>query len=93
MTSTVSRPWQKLLQLGLVPQIIIGILLGVLVAVVSPELAKKLSLLGTLFVKALKAIAPLLVFVLVASAIANKQASESGSINHEPLWKDEKTRE
>ncbi|CAI3805973.1 serine/threonine transporter SstT [Rheinheimera sp. MM224] len=80
MTSTVSRPWQKLLQLGLVPQIIIGILLGVLVAVVSPELAKNLSLLGTLFVKALKAIAPLLVFVLVASAIANKQASESGSI-------------
>jgi serine/threonine transporter len=80
MTSTVSRPWQKLLQLGLVPQIIIGILLGVLVAVVSPDLAKNLSLLGTLFVKALKAIAPLLVFVLVASAIANKQASESGSI-------------
>ncbi|GAA0678415.1 serine/threonine transporter SstT [Rheinheimera tangshanensis] len=80
MTSTVSRPWQKLLQLGLVPQIIIGILLGVLVAVVSPELAKNLSLLGTLFVKALKAIAPLLVFVLVASAIANKQASESGGI-------------
>jgi serine/threonine transporter len=80
MTSTVSRPWQKLLQLGLVPQIIIGILLGVLVAVVSPELAKNLSLLGALFVKALKAIAPLLVFVLVASAIANKQASESGGI-------------
>ncbi|MDR7121176.1 serine/threonine transporter SstT [Rheinheimera soli] len=80
MTSEASRPWQKLLQLGLVPQIIIGILLGVLVAVVSPELAKSLSLLGTLFVNALKAIAPLLVFVLVASAIANKQASESGSI-------------
>lgn len=80
MTSTATHPWQKLLQLGLVPQIIIGILLGVLVAVVSPELAKNLSLLGTLFVKALKAIAPLLVFVLVASAIANKQASENGSI-------------
>mgnify|MGYP006165313925 CR=1 FL=1 len=62
------------------PQIIIGILLGVLVAVVSPELAKNLSLLGTLFVNALKAIAPLLVFVLVASAIANKQASEGSSI-------------
>ncbi len=80
MTSTASRPWQKLLQLGLVPQIIIGILLGVLVAVLSPELAKNLSLLGTLFVNALKAIAPLLVFVLVASAIANKQASEGSSI-------------
>jgi serine/threonine transporter len=80
MTSTASRPWQKLLQLGLVPQIIIGILLGVLVAVVSPELAKNLSLLGTIFVKALKAIAPLLVFVLVASAIANKQASDNSSL-------------
>src|SRR3990167_9293509 len=80
MTSEASRPWQRLLQLGLVPQIIIGILLGVLVAVVSPELAKNLSLLGTLFVNALKAIAPLLVFVLVASAIANKQASEGSSI-------------
>ena len=80
MTSTASRPWQKLLQLGLVPQIIIGILLGVLVAVVSPELAKNLSLLGTLFVKALKAIAPLLVFVLVASSIANKQASDNSSL-------------
>ncbi len=80
MTSEASRPWQKLLQLGLVPQIIIGILLGVLVAVVSPDLAKNLSLLGTLFVKALKAIAPLLVFVLVASAIANKQAAEGSSI-------------
>jgi len=80
MTSTASRPWQKLLQLGLVPQIIIGILLGVLVAVVSPELAKNLSLLGTIFVKALKAIAPLLVFVLVASSIANKQASDNSSL-------------
>ncbi|MBY0417333.1 MAG: serine/threonine transporter SstT [Pararheinheimera sp.] len=80
MTSTSSRPWQKLLQLGLVPQIIIGILLGVLVALMSPELAKNLSLLGTIFVKALKAIAPLLVFVLVASSIANKQASDNSSL-------------
>ena len=80
MTSTSSRPWQKLLQLGLVPQIIIGILLGVLVALISPELAKNLSLLGTIFVKALKAIAPLLVFVLVASSIANKQASDNSSL-------------
>jgi serine/threonine transporter len=80
MTSIAIRPWQKLLQLGLVPQIILGIFVGVLVALVSPELAKNLALLGTIFVKALKAIAPLLVFVLVASAIANKQASETGDI-------------
>jgi len=54
-----------------------GILVGVLLAVTAPELAKQLALLGTVFVKALKAIAPLLVFVLVASAIANRQASDT----------------
>ncbi len=54
MTSTVSRPWQKLLQLGLVPQIIIGILLGVLVAVVSPELAKNSVLVRCLICQSFK---------------------------------------
>ncbi|MFC4653567.1 MULTISPECIES: serine/threonine transporter SstT [Rheinheimera] len=78
--STLVSPLQKLLRIGLVPQIVIGILLGILVAVASPELGKQLSLLGTVFVKALKAIAPLLVFVLVASAIANKQASDNSAM-------------
>lgn len=81
MSSTTSRnPLQKLLQLGLVPQIMLGILLGIAVALVSPDFAKQLSLLGVVFVKALKSIAPLLVFVLVSSAIANRQASNSGSM-------------
>ena len=58
---------------NLVIQIVIGIVLGVLVAMVSSELAMSLSILGTLFVGALKAIAPILVFVLVATAIATKE--------------------
>ena len=58
---------------NLVVQILIGIVLGVIVASVSKELAASVSILGTLFVSALKAIAPILVFVLVATAIATKE--------------------
>jgi serine/threonine transporter len=58
---------------NLVVQIFIGIVLGVAVSLISKEMAISLSILGTLFVKALKAIAPILVFVLVASAIASKE--------------------
>ncbi len=58
---------------NLVIQILIGIVLGVVVALISKELAMSFSILGTLFVGALKAIAPILVFVLVATAIATKE--------------------
>jgi serine/threonine transporter len=67
----------KLLSMGLVPQILIGVVLGVAVALVFPEVAVALGLLGQLFVAMLKAVAPLLVLVLVMSAIANRH--ESGS--------------
>lgn len=71
MTTTTTPP-AKPFKLGLVPQIIIGMLLGILLAVSWPEAGSQVALLGTLFVKALKAVAPILVFVLVASAIANR---------------------
>lgn len=58
---------------NLVVQILIGIVLGVVVAMISKELAMSFSILGSLFVKALKAIAPILVFILVASAIIKKE--------------------
>jgi serine/threonine transporter len=61
---------------NIVLQIVLGILLGAILASVSPELASKASLLGTLFVKALKAIAPLLVFVLVTASIANHKKTQ-----------------
>lgn len=65
------------MKLGLVPQILIGVALGAVVGVVMPETAEQLGLLGQLFVGMLKAVAPLLVMMLVMSAIANKH--ESGS--------------
>jgi serine/threonine transporter len=58
---------------GLVPQILIGVALGALAGVVLPGMAERLGVLGELFVGMLKAVAPLLVMVLVMSAIANRQ--------------------
>lgn len=57
---------------GLVPQILIGVLLGAMVGMAMPGMAERLGVLGQLFVGMLKAVAPLLVMVLVMSAIANR---------------------
>lgn len=65
----------QLSKLGLVPQILIGVALGALVGSLLPGLALELGLLGNLFVGMLKAVAPLLVLVLVMSAIANRHES------------------
>lgn len=58
-------------QMSLVKRIIIAIILGILVAILFPQAAPYLSLLGDLFIKGLKSVAPVLVFVLVLSSIAN----------------------
>lgn len=65
---------------SLVLQIAVGIVLGVALALVWPEGAKSAMLLGNLFVQALKAVAPVLVLVLVASAIANRRASHTAQL-------------
>ena len=67
----------RILTLGLVPQILIAVVLGAVTAMLAPQLAQSLGVLGALFVGMLKAVAPLLVLVLVMSAIANRH--ESGS--------------
>ncbi|WP_055734440.1 serine/threonine transporter SstT [Agarivorans gilvus] len=61
---------------SLVMQILIGIVLGSIVATVAPELALSFSLLGSLFVGALKAVAPVLVFVLVAASVASHKRGQ-----------------
>jgi serine/threonine transporter len=60
----------KVSQVSLVKQIIIGLIIGIILAVTIPEVAKPVVVLGSLFVGALKAIAPVLVLFLVMSAIA-----------------------
>ena len=55
---------------SLVVKILIGLVLGALLGLLVPQ-ASFLTILGDLFVGALKGIAPLLVFVLVISSLAN----------------------
>jgi len=61
-------------QLSLVKQIIIGLIIGIILAVTIPDVAKPIAIFGTLFVGALKAIAPILVFFLVMSAISQHKS-------------------
>lgn len=65
---------------SLVLQIAIGIVAGVALSLIAPEAAKSSMLLGNLFVQALKAVAPILVLVLVAAAIANRKASHTSQL-------------
>nr|WP_308126726.1 serine/threonine transporter SstT [Halomonas sp. DP3Y7-2] len=81
MSNTLSVPFKALNRLGLIPQIVIGILLGIIVATLSPDLAASVSLLGQVFISALKAVAPVLVFVLVMAAIANHQRGRQTQIH------------
>ncbi|MCE2594813.1 serine/threonine transporter SstT [Motilimonas cestriensis] len=70
----------KLANGSLVLQIIIGILAGVAVASYSKSAAMDVAFLGDLFVGALKAVAPVLVFVLVAASIANQKKNAHTSM-------------
>jgi serine/threonine transporter len=63
-------------QISLVKQISIGLIIGIILAVTIPEAAKAVTILGSLFVGALKAIAPVLVLFLVMSAIANHKSGQ-----------------
>jgi serine/threonine transporter len=73
---------------SLVLQIAVGIAAGIALSLIAPQAAKSSApqaakssmLLGSLFVQALKAVAPVLVLVLVASAIANRRASHTAQL-------------
>lgn len=71
--------WKKWNSISLVKRIICGMLIGAILGVVVPQ-ATGLSILGDLFVGALKAVAPILVFVLVISALAHAKSGKSGNM-------------
>ncbi|WP_299728680.1 serine/threonine transporter SstT [uncultured Endozoicomonas sp.] len=72
--------YQRMAATSLVLRILVGIVLGTTLAVVSPDTAQSTAFLGSLFVGALKAVAPVLVFVLVASSIANQKLNQQSNI-------------
>ncbi|WP_342431280.1 serine/threonine transporter SstT [Neobacillus sp. FSL H8-0543] len=63
-------------QISLVKQIALGLIIGIILAVTIPAVAKPIVILGSLFVGALKGIAPVLVLFLVMSAIAQHQSGK-----------------
>ena len=65
---------------SLVLQILFGIIAGIIVATFSESTAQNVAFLGELFVGALKAIAPILVFILVAASIANQKKNAKTNI-------------
>jgi serine/threonine transporter len=67
-------------QISLVKQIIIGLVVGIILAVTIPEQAKPIIIFGSLFVGALKAIAPILVFFLVMSAVSQHKSGHQTNI-------------
>lgn len=76
-----SRLFSLLFQGSLVKRIAAGLVLGIVVALISAplqetigfNLVEKVGVLGTIFVKALRAVAPILIFFLVMAALANRK--------------------
>ncbi|MEO6353724.1 MAG: serine/threonine transporter SstT [Oxalobacteraceae bacterium] len=65
---------------GLVTQIVIGLIAGILLALLFPAAALSVGFIGTVFVSALKAVAPILVFVLVMASIAGHKKGQETHI-------------
>ncbi len=70
---SILKKWN---QWSLVKQILIGLVIGILLSVMIPEAAKPVVIFGTLFVGALKGIAPVLVFFLVMAAIVGHKSGQ-----------------
>ncbi len=81
--STFTGAIRRLAHGSLVKQILVGLVLGILLAWIPKPAAEAVGLLGTLFVGALKAVAPILVLMLVMASIANH---EHGAENQYPSY-------
>ena len=72
---------EKYNSVSLVLRIVIGLVIGAILALFIPSdgslVPAVITLLGTLFVNALKAVAPILVFFLIISALCNAEAPGS----------------
>ena len=75
----MKKLWNKWTEIALVKRILVGLVLGAILGLTVPG-ATGISILGDIFVSALKAIAPLLVFFLVISSLCNAGNSHGGVI-------------
>ena len=72
MKELVSK-WNKI---SLVKRILVGLIIGIILALLAPKAASPVVILGSLFVGALKAVAPILVFFLVMTAISQHKSGK-----------------
>ncbi len=83
MTEKNENLLQKIINGNLVIQIVIGMVLGIMLAIISKEAAMSVGILGSFFVGGLKAVAPVLVFILVTAAIA--QHEQNSRVHIKPI--------
>lgn len=67
------KKWNRL---SLVKQIIIGLVIGIVLALVAPQQLSGITILGDIFTRALKGVAPVLVFFLVMFAICQHKSGQ-----------------
>ncbi len=77
MFRTIGRKYRET---ALIKLIAAGLIAGIIIALVFPGAVPVISIFGDLFVRALKGVAPILVFVLVMNAMAQKNADASASM-------------
>lgn len=75
----MKKIYEKWNSINLVFRIIGGMIIGIILGLTVPYISG-ISILGTIFVGALKSIAPLLVFVLVISSLANAKAGHKSNM-------------
>ena len=71
--------YEKWNSISLIIRILVGMIIGAILGVAVPQ-ATGIAILGDLFVGALKAIAPVLVMVLVMSSLANTKEGHNGNM-------------
>ncbi|MDO5666840.1 MAG: serine/threonine transporter SstT [Alcaligenaceae bacterium] len=65
---------------NIVKQVLVGLILGAIIGVMWPAFGLKMALLGTIFVGALKSVAPILVFILVMAALASQDINTNSNM-------------
>ncbi|MBO5651530.1 MAG: serine/threonine transporter SstT, partial [Selenomonas sp.] len=71
---------KKYMETALIKLIAVGLVIGIIIALAAPGMVPLVAIFGDLFVRALKGVAPVLVFVLVMNAMAQKNADASASM-------------
>ena len=71
---------KKYMETALIKLIAVGLVIGIVIALAAPGMVPLVAIFGDLFVRALKGVAPVLVFVLVMNAMAQKNADASASM-------------